>query len=80
MMFDINTFMADMLSNNKNCIDLDNNIQFYNEYILKLVKKMIYNKNYKLLLKKNINDLLNIKKKQLLELTLRMSACELNVN
>jgi len=79
MMFDINTFITDMLSNNKNCIDLENNIQFYNKYILKLVKKMLYNKNYKLLLKKNINDLLQIKKNKI-KLTFRMSAGELMVH
>jgi hypothetical protein len=80
MMFNINTFMSDMMHKNKNIIDLNNNIQYYNEYVLDLVKKTIYNEKYKLLLKKNINDLVEIKKNKLLQFTLRMSVCEFKLH
>ena len=72
-------------------INLNANIEFFSNYILNLTLEVIYNKDYKLLLKRNkrvlnyLKDLNNHKKnknliKSKLLLTIRMSACELYTN
>jgi hypothetical protein len=80
LMFNINDFLKNMKKNNKNHIDLNGDIQRYNEYCLEIINKTIYNKNYKSLLKKTIEDLFKIKNnKKFIQYTLRMSACELKL-
>ena len=80
LMFNINDFLKNMKKNNKNHIDLNGDIQRYNEYCLEIINKTIYNRHYKSLLKKNIEYLLKIKNnKKFLQKTLRMSACELKI-
>lgn len=89
--FRFNDFMRKCRDNNINYINLNANIEFFSNYILNLTLEVIYNKDYKLLLKRNkrvlnyLKDLNNHKKnknliKSKLLLTIRMSACELYTN
>ena len=86
--FRFNDFIEKCRDNNINYINLNANIEFFSTYILNLTLEVIYNKDYKLLLKRNkrvlnyLKDLNNNKKnknliKSKLLLTVRMSACEL---
>mgnify|MGYP006076832349 CR=1 FL=1 len=78
MMFNINDFIVKMKDKNLNYINLNSDVKYFNEYVHDLINKTIHNKNYKSLLKKNIRDLTTMEKKSI-QLSLRMSACELKL-
>ena len=80
--FNINNFILDMKKHNINRINLRDDINYYNNYILNIVEKTLYNKDYKDILEKMDleKDLKNkINNPNFILSTTRMSGCELKL-
>ena len=88
--FEFNDFIRNCRDNNINYINLNGNMDFFSNIMLNLTLQTIYNKEYILLIKRNKRVLKYLKylnnhrknkklKNNILLLTLRMSACELNI-